>query len=106
MRIIEGENDLLLTCTRVPDGIAILRCETHDDTVHLPDAIDGAPVLQLGAYALSERAPDLSGRETFSIRVTCGGSEPVHDANAIRSVILPAMLQSVGSYAFYNCRRL
>lgn len=106
MRIIEGENDLLLTCTRVPDGIAILRCETHDDTVHLPDAIDGAPVLQLGAYALSERAPDLSGRETFSIRVTCGGAQPTHDANAIRSVILPAMLQSVGSYAFYNCRRL
>lgn len=106
MRIIEGENDLLLTCTRVPDGIAILRCETRDDAVTLPDTIDGAPVLQLGAYALSERAPDLSGRETFSIRVICGGAQPTHDANAIRSVILPAMLQSVGSYAFYNCRRL
>lgn len=106
MRIIEGENDLLLTCAHVPDGIAILRCETHDDTVHLPDAIDGAPVVQLGAYALSERVPDLAGRETFSVRVTCGEPEPVHDANAIRSVMLPAMLQSVGSYAFYNCRRL
>ena len=106
MRIIEGENDLLLTCARVPDGIAILRCETRDDAVRLPDEIDGAPVLQLGAYALSERAPDLAGRETFAVRVTCGGAQPTHDANAIRSVILPAMLQSVGSYAFYNCRRL
>ena len=106
MRIIESENDLLLTCARVPDGIAILRCETQDDAVRLPDEIDGAPVLRLGAYALSERVPDLAGRETFSVRVTCGGPEPVHDANAIRSVMLPAMLQSVGSYAFYNCRRL
>lgn len=106
MRIIEGENDLLLTCMRVPSGVAILRCETQDDAVRLPDKIDGAPVLQLGAYALSERAPDLAGREIFAVRITCGGAQPTHDANAIRSVILPAMLQSVGSYAFYNCRRL
>ena len=106
MHVIEGENDLLLTCAHVQDGIAVLRCETRDDTVRLPNAIDGTPVVQLSAYALSERAPDLSGRETFSVRVTCGGSEPVHDANAIRSVFLPAALQSVGSYAFYNCRRL
>lgn len=106
MRIIEGENDLLLTCTQVSDGVSILRCETQDDAVRLPDEIDGAPVLQLGAYALSERAPDLAGREVFSVRITCGGAQPTHDANAIRSVTLPSALQSVGSYAFYNCRRL
>lgn len=106
MRVIDGENDLLLSCAHIPDGIAILRCETRDDTVRLPDDIDGVPVTQLGPYALSERAPDLSKQETFSIRITCGGPEPVHDANAIRSVTLPGALQSVGSYAFYNCRRL
>ena len=38
--------------------------------------------------------------------MTCGGPEPKHDANAVRSVALPQPLQSVGSYAFYNCRRL
>lgn len=106
MHVIEGENDLLLTCAHIPGGIAVLRCETRDDTVRLPDSIDGTPVVQLGAYALSERAPDLSGRETFPVRVICGGPEPVHDANAIRSVTLSAALQSVDSYAFYNCRRL
>lgn len=106
MRTIEGENDLALTCARVPGGVAILRCETRDDAVTLPDEIDGVPVVQLGAYALSERAPGLTGRDTFAVRVTCGGAEPVHDANAIRSVTLPGCLQSVGSYAFYNCRRL
>lgn len=106
MRVIDGENDLLLSCAHIPDGIAILRCETRDDTVRLPDDIDGVPVTQLGPYALSERAPDLSKQETFSIRITCGGPEPVHDTNAIRSVTLPGALQSVGRYAFYNCRRL
>ena len=106
MRTIEGENELLLTCAETPDGVAILRCETRDDAVRLPDEIGGAPVVSLGAYALSERAPDLAGRETFPVRVTCGGPEPVHDANAIRAVTLPRSLQSVGGHAFYNCRRL
>ena len=72
MRTIEGENELLLTCAETPDGAAILRCETRDDAVRLPDEIGGAPVVSLGAYALSERAPDLAGRETFPVRVTCG----------------------------------
>lgn len=106
MRTIEGENDLLLTCTETPDGVSILRCETRDDNLRLPDEIGGAPVTVLGDYALSERAPDFSGRDTFRVRVTCGGPEPVHDANAIRAVTLPKHLRSVGGHTFYNCRRL
>ena len=106
MRMIEGENELLLTCMETPDGVSVLRCETRDDDVRLPDEIGGAPVVSLGGYALSERAPDLTGRDTFRVRMTCGGPEPVHDANAIRAVTLPEHLQSAGSYAFYNCRRL
>ena len=74
--------------------------------MRLPDEIGGAPVTALGSYALSERAPDLTGRDTFRVRVTCGGPEPMHDANAIRAVTLPAELRSVGGHAFYNCRRL
>lgn len=106
MRTIDGENDLLLTCAHTQNGVAILRCETRDDTVRLPDELDGHPVTVLGDYALSERAPILTGRDTFAVRVTCGGPEPVHDANAVRRVILPERLQSIGSYAFYNCREL
>ena len=106
MRTIEGENDLLLTCMETPDGVSILRCETRDDNLRLPDEIGGAPVTVLGDYALSERAPDFSGRDTFRVRVTCGGPEPVHDANAIRAVTLPKHLRSVGGHTFYNCRRL
>lgn len=33
-------------------------------------------VTALGRYVLSGRAPDLSGRDTFSVRVTCGGRSP------------------------------
>ena len=34
MRVIEGENELRLTCSRsASGGIALLRCETQDDIV-------------------------------------------------------------------------
>ena len=106
MRVIEGENELQLTCSRSESGITLLRCETQDDMVRLPDEIDGVPVTEVGAYVLSERAPDLTGKDTFSVRVTCGGAEPKHNAATIRTVTLPKNAKSVGSYAFYNCRNL
>ena len=106
MRCIDGENELILTCETQAEGVCILRCETRDPVVLLPDEIDGAPVTALGRYVLSGRAPDLSGRETFSVRVTCGGPLPVHEADSIRAVTLPKHARTVGSYAFYNCRSL
>ena len=106
MRCIDGENELILTCETQAEGVCILRCETRDPVVLLPDEIDGAPVTALGRYVLSGRAPDLSGRDTFSVRVTCGGPLPVHEADSIRAVTLPKHARTVGSYAFYNCRSL
>ena len=54
MRVIEGENKLRLTCSRsASGGIVLLRCETQDDIVRLPDEIDGVPVTEVGAYVLS-----------------------------------------------------
>ena len=48
MRVIEEENELRLTCSRsASGGIALLRCETQDDIVRLPDEIDGVPVTGL-----------------------------------------------------------
>ena len=105
--MIEGENELRLTCSRsASGGIVLLRCETQDDIVRLPDEIDGVPVTEVGAYVLSERAPDLTGKDTFAVRITCGGTESKHNAAAIRTVTLPKDAKSVGSYAFYNCRSL
>lgn len=103
---IDGANDLLLTCEDVADGVAILRCETRDPAVRLPDEIGGRPVTALGEYALSARAPGLTGRQTYPVRVSCGGPAPVHDAGAVTHVTLPEHLTRVGRYVFYNCRNL
>ena len=102
-----GESELLLTCRRTAEGVAVLRCAA--DTAHavLPDRVLGQPVTALGPYALSQREPDLSGcADAFQVHVTCGGMSPQHDASAIRSLALPAGLKTVGDYAFYNCRNL
>ena len=74
--------------------------------MRLPDEIDGVPVTEVGAYVLSERASDLTGKDTFAVRITCGGTEPKHNAAAIRIGYAPEGCKSVGSYAFYNCRNL
>lgn len=104
---IPGENELLLTCRPRADGVEILRCETADPAVRLPDEIGGKPVTALGPYALSARPPVLHDTDgLFSVRVTWGGTPPVHDARAIETVILPAGLRVIGRYAFYDCRAL
>ena len=36
-----------------------------------------------------ERVPDLTGKDTFAVRITCGGTEPKHNVAAIRTVTLP-----------------
>lgn len=102
-----GENELFLTCRRAEDGIAILRCAADTPHVVLPDRVLGQPVTALGPYALSQREPDLSAwTDAFQVHVTCGGMSPQHDASAIRNLVLPAGLKTVGDYAFYNCRNL
>ena len=102
-----GESELLLTCAAAPSGVVILRCAADTPHVVLPDRVLDTPVTSLGPYALSDRAPHLSpDRQTFQVRVTCGGPEPRHNAAVIRSAALPAGLREVGDYAFYNCRSL
>lgn len=106
MHMIEGENELHLTCANTPEGICILRCATSDSSVTLPGEINGRPITALGDYVMSERVPDLSDSDTFEIRISCGGALPAHNANAVRHVVLPQKLEQIGSYAFYNCRGL
>ena len=84
-----GESELLLTCAAAPSGVVILRCAADTPHVVLPDRVLDTPVTSLGPYALSDRAPHLSpDRQTFQVRVTCGGPEPRHNAAVIRSATI------------------
>lgn len=58
----------------------IEKVQEPERTVVIPEEIEGVPVTELGAYALS-------------------GSE-------VEEVYLPSKLRKIGAYAFYNCERL
>ena len=62
MRVIEGENELRLTCSRsASGGIALLRCETQDDIRRMRQLLDGLPARErqiiLLRYGLSGQPP-------------------------------------------------
>lgn len=104
MKQIPSENEALLFCEQRADGLYILRCQTSDSILKLPNTIEGIPVVGLGDYVCAAREPELSGREIRKIHMTCGQTGlPVHDAKAICHVVLPDTLRVIGSYAFYNC---
>lgn len=88
-------------------GIRILRCRSLDCQVEIPETIDGAPVVELGAYVFSEQT---RGQER-----ECGiytGTEeemeniPEMKGEMLTGISLPAGLRKVGAYGFYNCWNL
>lgn len=76
MRCIDGENELILTCETQAEGVCILAVRDARPGRAAARRDRRRAVTALGRYVLSGRAPDLSGRDTFSVRVTCGGRSP------------------------------
>lgn len=103
MNSIDGINNWKLTIQRSADSISILRAETCDNTASLPDELFGLPVRALSARAFAPGAPALSGEEVY-IRHGRGGDE--WGNKCLASLTLPSCLETVGDYAFMNCRKL
>ena len=80
------ENNIHMICRREGAGIAIQEARTDGRDVVVPETLFGLPVKALGPRAFSPR----------------GGEEH----RRIRSIVLPAALERVGDYAFYNCTGL
>lgn len=105
MREILSENQALLTYEVTQVGVCILRCQTADAVVQLPDTLDGQPVTALGDYVCAARTPDWTGRQVRQVCLTThmGQSIPQHNARAIERVCVPQSVRTIGNYAFYNC---
>ncbi|WP_395150602.1 leucine-rich repeat protein [uncultured Allofournierella sp.] len=108
MRTMPGESDCLLTLCPNPQGLTLLRCETACAHVVVPDAVEGQPITQMGAYAFSTRCPVEFGPAAFQVHLYTQTPDAAiaHDAAAIVSVWLPQFLTNLGNYAFFNCTRL
>lgn len=101
---VSGASNLYLICRENRDGVAILRVETADPEVILPEFLWDRPVTELGHHAFASGGQDTQGRMVHVARSSESGDEPDH--RKIRRITLPETLRTVGSYAFYNCDHL
>lgn len=113
------------------ETVEILRCYGERRVVSLPEFISGKRVTALGDYLFSEdmrqepegllwecdketgRAVQMPAGETVDrngrgevISEEASGTGPVICGASVEEVRLPAGLQSIGKYAFYNCDKL
>ena len=79
-------NNMDVTYRLTEKGAVIDRVRTEAEHAVVPEEIDGFPVVALGAKAFAPHP-----------------EENAPDHRKIRSITLPASLERVGDYAFYNC---
>lgn len=89
MDIITSSNGMDLICRQTDAGVTILRVCTAGSRVALPETLFDRPVTAIGDRAFAPHA-----------------DEGAPDHRKIRSITLPATLERVGDYAFYNCSGL
>jgi len=94
---------MLVVCRRGPAGVEILRLETPDAAVTLPETLWGLPVVALGDHALTPGRRETSGQP---LRIVCRGTDREADNGQLSALTLPESLQLVGDYAFHNCTAL
>ena len=78
-------------------GARILRVFGNTLKVRLPEALEGLPVTQIGAYCFSS-ADRLSDPVSTDLPAICG--------SYVEEVYLPSALTTLHNAAFYNCRKL
>lgn len=114
LRRESGPMGLQIQYVPAQGGAVVLSCSGFGSAVRLPEKIDGHPVREIGAYAFSSpgaaaaRLP--AGVEIRSAAAegpaVPGGAERFLGGPALREIILPAGIEAIGEYAFYNCTGL
>lgn len=97
---------------KIKTGICILRCYGYEQTLVLPDKIEGCPVTALAPYACSSSDPG-DRWKNYEILETVLHEEEKLPGEArmlcgeeLTEVYLPRHLKKIGAYAFYFCRKL
>lgn len=108
-----GTMGLKIQYIPVEGGAAVLSCTGSGSALRLPEEIGGLPVREICAYAFSspEAAEHLpAGTEIRTaetgVAAAPGSEEKFLGGSALREIILPRGIRSIGEYAFYNCTSL
>lgn len=104
MKTLVGHNNLLITWRPAFGGAELIRVETADREVTLPDTVEGLPVTALGPLAFD--SSDEEKPQGEQLRMICGLGGAEMDNKKLERISLPPTLRRVGDYAFYNCSEL
>lgn len=78
--------------------------------IHIPETIDGIPVIAIGekAFAAAEEFPVAEPEEELAAALifTEAAAEPAVKGQALRRVFLPDSVETIGAYAFSGCSAL
>lgn len=95
------------------EGITILGAKGRASQLHIPETIDGKPVVAIGDYAFAieqEQAP--AEEESLGNVTLCQDAEertaPLtqDEGDAMARIILPETIRRIGTHAFYGCSAL
>ncbi|MBR6953549.1 MAG: leucine-rich repeat domain-containing protein [Clostridia bacterium] len=92
-------------CQRLADGtVRIMMYKGSDETLRVPDRIDGTAVTQLGngVFAMNKRLTEI----TLPEGITRAGSDTFRRCRVLTSVTLPRSLTVMGSMAMADCEAL
>lgn len=111
MRQNSGPMGLQIQYVPARGGAVVLSCTGAGSAVRLPAEIDGYPLREIGAYAFSSPGA-AAARLPAGTEIRCaaaegpaapGGEERFLGGPALREIVLPAGVEAIGEYAFYNC---
>ncbi len=104
MKTISGSENLILTYRINARGVTVLRAATNQSVLILPETVEDLPVIAVGDHAFTPGRRQTEGEQ---LCFTCGpvGQKPMDNAQ-LEEVVLPATVETLGDYAFYNCSQL
>ena len=95
------------------NSAVIRRCFSRDSKAVIPEAIDGLPVTEIGAYAFSAHLDETAFQKELAegkIRISSAVFAEEHltvlDGAKLEEIVFPLSVVRVGRYCFYNCDHL
>ncbi len=95
------------------EGITILGAKGRASQLHIPEAIDGKPVVALGAFAFAiENEQPMAEEESLAEISFCLGTEertsppPQEEGDALVRIVFPDTLRHIDASAFFGCSAL
>ncbi len=89
-------------------GARLLRLYGASPQIHVPQQADGCPIVEIAPYCFAAEQKFLPEDVTETTVLEPGSAAALQELHTkvIEEIWLPDCVERIGSYAFYNCRKL